>query len=46
MTTHPLDFARAALADGQPWAARDRLSGVLAHRADDPEVLDLLGQAW
>ncbi|GGM67018.1 hypothetical protein GCM10011608_60390 [Micromonospora sonchi] len=33
--------ARADLAAGRPWKARDRLNGVLVHRQDH-EVLDLL----
>ncbi|MFC0003214.1 hypothetical protein [Micromonospora siamensis] len=33
--------ARADLAAGRPWKARNRLTGVLVHR-QDREVLDLL----
>jgi hypothetical protein len=33
--------ARADLAAGRPWKARNRLNGVLAHRQDE-DVLDLL----
>lgn len=36
-----LDRARADLAAGRVWRARDRLNGLLTHRQDD-EVLELL----
>lgn len=39
--TNSLARARADLASGRAWKARDRLTGLLVHRQDD-EVLDLL----
>ena len=36
--------ARADLAEGRAWKARDRLDGLLSHRCDD-EVVDLLARA-
>lgn len=38
-----IERARADIAAGRLWKARDRLLGALVHRADD-EVLDLLGE--
>ncbi|MCA0331184.1 MAG: hypothetical protein LCI03_14955 [Actinobacteria bacterium] len=46
MAQDVLVVARDALDTGRPWVARDRLTGALAHRATDQEVLLLLGQAW
>lgn len=42
----PVGAARASLAAGRPWEARDRLSGVLGQDPYDLEVQALLGQAW
>lgn len=42
--TDALDRARADLADGRAWKARDRLTGMLATRRDD-DLVDLLAQA-
>lgn len=42
----PVEAARAALAAGRPWEARDRITGVRAHRPHDVEVLAILGDAW
>ncbi|RJS47369.1 DUF6584 family protein [Nocardioides cavernaquae] len=39
--TDALARARADLAAGRPWKARDRLTGLLTVR-QDPELLDLL----
>ncbi|MDQ1681873.1 MAG: hypothetical protein QOH99_414 [Frankiaceae bacterium] len=41
-----LGKAREDLAAGRPWVARDRAAGLLAHRQGDPEVLEVLGDAW
>lgn len=43
--TDALARARADLAAGQAWKARDRLTGVMSTRTDD-EVLDLLGEVY
>lgn len=43
--TDALERAREDLAAGREWKARDRLTGLMAVRADD-EVLDLLGEIY
>lgn len=42
----PVEVAREELDAGRAWAARDRLTGCLAHRPADVEVLDLLAESW
>lgn len=43
--TDAFERARADLAAGRAWKARDRLAGIMATRTDD-EVLDLLGEVY
>lgn len=44
-TRDPVAAAVAALREGRPWEARDRLTGYLGNHADDLYALALLGDA-